>query len=387
MESLGSVLHLLVTLLFVGLAAPQSDAKQGEVLVRIETAFGNIDLAVDIARAPITASNFLKYIDGGLYDGGRFHRATRADNYAPNLPNRPLLEIIQGDINPARAGERFPPIPLERTSVTGLTHVVGTVSMPRGDEADSARSGFVIHLNDQPSLNLGGMRFDDGQGTAAFGRVVAGMDVVRTIRQQPVKGQALAPPVELKKVYRLRPAASPQDHPIVAFETEKGTIEIAVDAVRAPITATNFLKYVDGRFYDGGVVNRAVRADNTVRHDVMIQVIQFQIDPARRREQLPPIPLERTSATGLSHADGAVSMARGGADTATASFSIVIGDQPEMDFGGKRNADGQGFAVFGRVVRGMNVVKAIQASPTGRSGAYRTETLDPPIRILKAYRP
>jgi peptidyl-prolyl cis-trans isomerase A (cyclophilin A) len=57
-----------------------------------------------------------------------------------------------------------------------------------------------------------------------------------------------------------------------------------------------------------------------------------------------------------------------------------------MDFGGKRNADGQGFAVFGRIVRGMSVVKAIQASPTGRSGAYRTETLDPPIRILMAYR-
>jgi len=150
--------------------------------------------------------------------------------------------------------------PLERTSVTGLTHVVGTVSMPRGDQADSARSGFVIHLNDQPSLNLGGMRFDDGQGTAAFGRVVAGMDVVRTIQQQPVKGQSLAPPVEIKKAFRLRPAAPPQDQPIVVFETEKGTIEIAIDAVHAPITAANFLKYVDGRFYDGGVVNRAAES-------------------------------------------------------------------------------------------------------------------------------
>jgi peptidyl-prolyl cis-trans isomerase A (cyclophilin A) len=84
--------------------------------------------------------------------------------------------------------------------------------------------------------------------------------------------------------------------------------------------------------------------------------------------------------------DGAVSMARSGPDTATASFSIVIGDQPEMNFGGKRNADGQGFAVFGRVVRGMDVVKAIQASPTGQGGAYGTETLDPPIAIVKAYR-
>lgn len=372
---------LLAAAILAGPAAQQPDAPQGEVLVRIETAFGNIDLAIDVKRAPITAGNFLKYVDGGFYDGGRFHRATRADNYKPNLPNRPLLEIIQADINPARAAERFPAIPLERTSITGLTHVVGTVSMPRGNEADSARSGFVIHLNDQPSLNHGGMRFDDGQGTAAFGRVVSGMDVVRTIQREPVEGQSLAPPIEIRKAYRIRSPGA-----VVIFETEKGTIEIGVDADRAPITAANFLKYVDAGFYDGGAVNRAVRADNTVRHDVRIEVIQFQIDSTRRRQQFAPIPLERTSVTGLKHVDGAVSMARNGPDTATASFSIVIGDQPEMDYGGKRNPDGQGFAVFGRVVRGKDVVQAIQSSPTGRSGAYGTETLVPPIKILKAYR-
>jgi peptidyl-prolyl cis-trans isomerase A (cyclophilin A) len=253
--------------------------------------------------------------------------------------------------------------------------------MPRGNDADSARSGFVIHLNDQPSLNHGGMRFDDGQGTAAFGRVVAGLDVVRIIQRRPVQGQSLAPPVEIRKAYRFRSPGS-----VAIFETDKGTIEIEIDADRAPVTAANFVKYVDGGFYDGGVVNRAVRAENTVRHDVKIEVIQFQIDSARRSQQFPPIALERTSVTGLKHVDGAVSMARNGPDTATGSFSIVIDDQPEMDYGGKRNADGQGFAVFGRVVRGKNVVTAIQASPTGQAGAYGTETLDPPIKILKAYR-
>jgi peptidyl-prolyl cis-trans isomerase A (cyclophilin A) len=174
--------------------------------------------------------------------------------------------------------------------------------------------------------------------------------------------------------------------PLVIFETEKGSIEIEVDPEHAPVTAANFLKYVDGGFYDGGVVNRAVRPDNTVRHDVEIQVIQFQTDRNRRRDEFPPIALERTSVTGLKHVDGAVSMARNGPDTATASFSIVIGNQPEMDFGGKRNPDGKGFAVFGHVTRGMEVVKAIQASPTGQNGPYRTETLDPPIKILKAHR-
>jgi len=192
----------IATVLVLG----QADSlKPGEVLVRIETSFGQIDLAIDTKRAPVTAENFLKYVDGRFYDGGRFHRATRADNYKPNLPNRPLLEIIQGSINPARRGEGFPAIPLERTSKTGLTHVVGTVSMPRGQEADSATSGFVIHFNDQPSLNHGGMRFDDGQGTAAFGRVVAGMDVARKIQQQPVKEQALEPPVTITRAFRVKP--------------------------------------------------------------------------------------------------------------------------------------------------------------------------------------
>src|SRR5262245_65582353 len=84
-----------------------------------------------------------------------------------------------------------------------------------------------------------------------------------------------------------------QQHVVVVFDTEKGPIEMEVDGVHAPATAANFLKYVDAGFYDGGSVNRAVRPDNTVRHDVEIQVIQFQIDPARRRDEFPPIPIER----------------------------------------------------------------------------------------------
>ena len=140
---------------------------------------------------------------------------------------------------------------------------------------------------------------------------------------------------------------------LVVFETELGNITVEVDVAHAPITGTNFLRYVDGKFYDGGMINRAVRPDNTIRHDVEVQVIQFQSDPARESELFPPIPMERTSVTGLRHVNGVLSMARMGPDTAQASFSIVIGDQPEMDFGGKRNPDGQGFAVFGRVVDGL----------------------------------
>ena len=314
---------LLAAAMLAGPTARQPDPPQGEVLVRIETAFGNIDLAIDVKRAPITAGNFLKYVDGGFYDGGRFHRATRADNYKPNLPNRPLLEIIQGDISPTRAAERFPAIPLERTSVTGLSHVVrycldatrqrgrlGAFGLRHSPERSTLAEPWRHEVRRR--AGHGGIR-PRGRGPGC------GADHSAAARRRP----------EPRSAHRDQEGISHRfARAVVVFETQKGTIEIEVDTHRAPITAANFLKYVDGGFYDGGTVNRAVRADNTVRHDVKIEVIQFQIDAARRRLQFPPIPLERTSVTGLKHVDGAVSMARSGPDTATASFSIVIGDQP-----------------------------------------------------------
>ena len=191
---------LTIFVLMVRLMMP---APADQVLVRVVTPLGDIDIAVDVRHAPVTAANFLKYVDAGLYANGRFHRATRADNYVVNLPNRPLLECIQAGIDPDRRSEGFPPIPLERTSVTGLKHVVGTVSMARGTGADTATSDFFILLNDQPSLDFGGKRFDDAQGAAAFGRVVAGMDVVRKIQQQPVEAQRLTPPIVIKSATRV----------------------------------------------------------------------------------------------------------------------------------------------------------------------------------------
>jgi peptidyl-prolyl cis-trans isomerase A (cyclophilin A) len=183
------------------IAGKGTDLKPGEVAVTITTSFGDIVIAVDTVHAPITSANFLKYVDGGFYTDGRFHRATRPDNYTPVLPNRPPMAIIQGGINPAKSREGFPPIPLERTSVTGLKHVVATVSMARGT-ADSATSDFFICLDDQPSLDFGGKRFDDAQGAAAFGRVISGLDVVRKIQQEPVQGQSLTPPVPIVRAQR-----------------------------------------------------------------------------------------------------------------------------------------------------------------------------------------
>jgi peptidyl-prolyl cis-trans isomerase A (cyclophilin A) len=188
----------LSVLLVASAAAAQSRLPE----VRITTSLGDITIEVDAGHAPATAANFLKYVDGGFYTNGRFHRATREDNYTATPPNRPIMEIIQGGINPERRPQGFPPIPLERTSVTGLKHVVGTVSMARG-AADSATSDFFILLNDHPSRDFGGRRFDDEQGAAAFGRVVSGLDVVRKIQQQPTKGQSLDPPITIIRAERL----------------------------------------------------------------------------------------------------------------------------------------------------------------------------------------
>src|SRR4030095_6960684 len=153
----------------------------------------------------------------------------------------------------------------------------------------------------------------------------------------------------------------------VAIETEMGRITIEVDVAHAPITSANFLRYVNEQFYDGGRFHRAVRPDTEPRRDAPIQVIQGGINPARASGASAAVPLERTSITGLSHVDGAVSMARAGPDSARSDIFICVGDQHALDFGGARNADGQGFAVFGRVVAGMDVVPRIPAGP-GRDG-------------------
>jgi len=172
----------------------------------------------------------------------------------------------------------------------------------------------------------------------------------------------------------------------VVFETTVGDIVIEVNVAKAPITSANFLRYVDEGWYDAGRFHRTVRPDTETNAIHPIQVIQAGRRPAPRGEapSYPSVVLERTKDTGLTHVDGAVSMARvaGRPDSAGSDFFIAIGPQPSLDFAGARNTDGQGFAVFGRVVSGMDVVKKIQAASV-RPG---TQTLDPPVAITNARR-
>jgi peptidyl-prolyl cis-trans isomerase A (cyclophilin A) len=173
--------------------------------------------------------------------------------------------------------------------------------------------------------------------------------------------------------------AAPQAaNPRVLITTELGVIEVDVDPVRAPITSANFLRYVDAGLYSGSSFFRVVTMQNQPQSPIKIEVVQGGEVPDEKC--FPPIAHETTAMTGLLHVDGAISMARDKPGTATSSFFICVGDQPELDFGGKRNPDGQGFAAFGRVVSGMDVVRRIHQVPS--EGQY----LKTPVKILSISR-
>jgi len=133
-------------------------------------------------------------------------------------------------------------------------------------------------------------------------------------------------------------------------------------------------RFPDARFY------RVVRMDNQPNNMVKIEVIQGGLKEDHHPQMLPPIPHESTEQTGLHHEDGTISMARNEPGTATSEFFICVGAQPELDFGGKRNPDGAGFAAFGKVIEGMEVVRVIHQSPA------QEQHLEPNIRITKISR-
>lgn len=151
-----------------------------------------------------------------------------------------------------------------------------------------------------------------------------------------------------------------QTFPKTIFKTELGDIVCEIDTARAPVTAKNFLNHVKSGTFEKALFYRVVRPDNQPSSKVKIEVIQGGLYDDKLIEKQPPIIHETTAVTGLKHNNGALSMARNEPGSASTEFFICVGDQPSLDFGGKRNPDGQGFAVFGRVVLGMETVRKIQ---------------------------
>ncbi len=169
-------------------------------------------------------------------------------------------------------------------------------------------------------------------------------------------------------------------NPRVCIRTEVGDIVVELHPLRAPVTVANFLRYVDENRFAGARFYRVVRMDNQPGNEFKIEVIQGGLKDDEHPQKLPTIPHETTMQTGIRHEDGVISMARNEPGTADAEFFICIGDQPELDFGGRRNPDGQGFAAFGRVVDGMDVVRKIQS--LSAKGQYLVEE----VAILGVWR-
>ena len=167
----------------------------------------------------------------------------------------------------------------------------------------------------------------------------------------------------------------------VVIKTSLGSIEVELYSEKAPITVQNFLRYLDGGYYNRSSFYRTVRLNND-NGNPKIEVIQGGIGQVQK--PFPMIRHESTKDTGLSHLDGTISMSRGAIDTATSDFFICIGDQIALDYGGIRNKDGQGFSVFGRVVSGIDIVKNIHAMPSNKNADndyVKGQMLDNPVII------
>lgn len=166
----------------------------------------------------------------------------------------------------------------------------------------------------------------------------------------------------------------------VVIVTELGDIHVSVDPENAPLTSANFLRYVDAGLFDSACFYRVVRDDNQPKDSVRIAVIQGGRYEKEETGGFPPITHETTEQTGIRHLDGVISMARWTPGTATSEFFICVGDQPELDYGGRRNPDGQGFAAFGKVTMGMDVVMKIHGIEA--PGQY----LEKPVLIYRITR-
>jgi peptidyl-prolyl cis-trans isomerase A (cyclophilin A) len=173
----------------------------------------------------------------------------------------------------------------------------------------------------------------------------------------------------------------------IVLTTEMGEIVVALEIERAPLTAANFLRYVDEKRLDGTVFYRAMRLDWGEQPNGLIQG-GTQFDPDRI---LPPIAHESTMQTGVSHTVGAISMARNEPGTATGDFSIMVSDQTGLD--ADPNSDDEtfrdGYAAFGHVTRGMEVVRAIFEAPVDPDkgeGWMKGQMLAQPVKIISARR-
>ncbi len=174
----------------------------------------------------------------------------------------------------------------------------------------------------------------------------------------------------------LSACANKTSNPEIIIHSEIGVIVLELYQDKAPVTASNFIRYIEENRLQEATFYRTVTLNNQPDSEILIEVIQGGLYEDDHPDALPPIKHETTEMTGILHMDGVISLARYGPGSATCEFFICVGDQPSLDYGGSRNGDGQGFAAFGKVIDGMDIVHKIHQSSA--NGQY----LDPRIRIL-----
>jgi peptidyl-prolyl cis-trans isomerase A (cyclophilin A) len=196
MHHMHKILYTLLAVSFLGLYASHIQAQNPRVLIKTDA--GDITLELFEQQAPVTTANFMQYVKEKRYNGASFYRVLKPDNQPKDNVK---IGVVQGGLAPNLANV-FPPVAHETTQKTGLLHQDGTLSMVR-QAPGTARSEFFICTGNQPELDFGGKRNKDGQGFAAFGKVVSGMETVRKIQRMPLKGQLLTTPVKIISATRL----------------------------------------------------------------------------------------------------------------------------------------------------------------------------------------
>ncbi len=191
------ILEKLLFIVFISVLAVFSYGSQNPEIV-FKTGLGNFAVEIYESEAPVTAANFLRYVDENRFEGAVFYRVVTMENQPDS---KIKIEVIQGGLDYINSDNRLDPIEHETTDQTGILHKDGVISMARSLPG-SASSEFFICINDQPELDFGGRRNPDGQGFAAFGKVIKGMEVVRKIHKQPVNGQMLESQVKIHSISR-----------------------------------------------------------------------------------------------------------------------------------------------------------------------------------------
>ncbi len=193
--------YCLLIIVAIGFSCKQKTTYK-EPTVSIETNFGDIIVELYPAKAPKTVAAFLSYVDAGYYKNGSFYRVLKAEDQPSNAFKS---DLIQGGIweTDYKKQSGIPGITHETTKQTGILHKDGTISLAR-TAPGSASSEFFIVVGDQPAYDYGGDANPDGQGFAAFGRVVDGMKYVKQIHAQPDNQSNFTPPILIKNIVRLK---------------------------------------------------------------------------------------------------------------------------------------------------------------------------------------